>query len=696
MKKLKFLFATLVFLALVLVCGQVKATDAPAKIYNKYDLSDFIVAYGGAGSATIDGNKVILKKSITASTDMYFASNIENPDKCEDIYLDLNGYSIYFDASAGRGVCWNSSDHSITITGKADTDNDFIRSVKGNPFYTGVTKNVTIENIQLIADSSTDEAFEGYQKSTTNMKNVILKSNYGGALIQTGMTVNMENVAFNLGNPTCAYGVRIYGVSTLTMKNCNYKSSVGAGKIVWIDADANPTKVIIDGGSYENTGSSSNYLILNEKGTLEIKDGTFKNQEGIVVRTVDGTTTISGGAFDGKEKTITTGGDTTLTLKGGYFKARSLYANKDGAAIGINMSKTMDDIIADGYFATDTSIRKESGFALSGPEVSVYAKPDSITFDKTELTYNGQNQVPTVVVKDTEGKTLQYDTDYTVQYPTNRKDVGEYKAKVVFIDRYETMPSKELTYKINKANYDMSKVKFENMTVAYDGKAHSIEATGLPTGVKATYVNNGKVDLGKYEITASFIGDSTNYNAIPNKTATLTISQKNVADLEVSGIKDKTYTGKKLKQSLTIKNGDIVLTNGADYSVEYKSNKKVGIATIVITGKGNYTGTVSKTFKIKPKGTSLKKLTTGSKRFKATWKAQKTQTTGYEVQYSTNSKFKSGNKKVKIKKNKTISTTVKKLKGKKKYYVRIRTYKSVNGKKICSDWSKSKKVTTKK
>lgn len=699
MKKLKFLLATLVFLLIVLACGQVKATDAPIRIYNKYDLYDFITAYGGEGSATIDGDKVILNKSITATTDMYFAPASA---KCEDIFLDLNGNSIFFNltevSGINYGIRWNSPDHNLTITGKADTDNDFIRTTVGYGLYVDTTKNVTIENIKLVADSSKDPVFAGYGTSTTNMKNVILRSNIGGASVQAGVTINMDNVTFELGNSSCQYGVKLSGTdASAILNNCSYTSSFGSGNLVWITAST--AKATINGGTYTYGGSgSTNYLISVENGTLEINDGSFKSQNTEAMHVFGGTVTINNGVFDGRENAISAVKDSTLTIKGGWFKCRPQQVGDEKGAIAFSSSKTLADIMPAGYFMTDETITKNTTtqYNETAKEVSVYAKPASITFDKTELTYNGQNQVPTVVVKDTEGKTLQYDTDYTVQYPTNRKDVGEYKAKVVFIDRYETIPSKELTYKINKANYDMSKVKFENMTVAYDGKAHSIEATGLPAGVKATYVNNGKVDLGKYEITASFIGDSTNYNAIPNQTATLTISQKNVADLEVSGIKDKTYTGKKLKQSLKIKNGDIVLTNGADYSVEYKSNKKVGIATIVITGKGNYTGTVSKTFKIKPKGTSIKKLTTGSKRFKTTWKAQKTQTTGYEVQYSTNSKFKSGNKKVKIKKNKTISTTVKKLKGKKKYYVRIRTYKSVNGKKICSDWSKSKKVTTKK
>ena len=72
------------------------------------------------------------------------------------------------------------------------------------------------------------------------------------------------------------------------------------------------------------------------------------------------------------------------------------------------------------------------------------------------------------------------------------------------------------------------------------------------------------------------------------------------------------------------------------------------------------------------------------------------QTKGYQIQYSTDSKFKSGNKTVTVNKNSTTKKTISKLKAKKKYYVRIRTYKTVGKQKYYSDWSKSVKVTTKK
>ena len=201
--------------------------------------------------------------------------------------------------------------------------------------------------------------------------------------------------------------------------------------------------------------------------------------------------------------------------------------------------------------------------------------------------------------------------------------------------------------------------------------------------------------MGSYRVTAIFKGDYTHYNSIQDKTVTLTITNKSIANAIVSGIKDKTYTGKKIKQSLSIKDGNILLKEGIDYTVSYGPNKKIGNVTITIAGKGNYAGTINRTFKIIPKGTSIKKLKSGKKQFKATWKKQKNQTSGYEIQYSTKKNFKSA-KKVKIKKNKTTSSTVKKLKAKKKYYVRIRTYKTVNGKKFYSGWSNVKSVKTKK
>ena len=162
-----------------------------------------------------------------------------------------------------------------------------------------------------------------------------------------------------------------------------------------------------------------------------------------------------------------------------------------------------------------------------------------------------------------------------------------------------------------------------------------------------------------------------------------------------------TYNGKVQRPGVTVKNSKgKALKNGTDYTVSYpKGMKNVGKYTVKVTLKGNYSGSKSMTYNINPKGTSVSKVTAAKKGFKVTWKKQTTQTTGYQVQYSTSSKFKSA-KTVTISKNKTTSKSVSKLSAKKKYYVRVRTYKTVKigGKsvKLYSGWSKAKSVTTKK
>ena len=96
----------------------------------------------------------------------------------------------------------------------------------------------------------------------------------------------------------------------------------------------------------------------------------------------------------------------------------------------------------------------------------------------------------------------------------------------------------------------------------------------------------------------------------------------------------------------------------------------------------------------KPKSASIKKVKAAKKAISVIWK-KVSGIKGYQIQVATDKKFKKNKKTVNIKRQKTTKTTVKKLKAKKKYYVRIRTYKIANGKKVYSAWSKVKSVKTK-
>ena len=216
------------------------------------------------------------------------------------------------------------------------------------------------------------------------------------------------------------------------------------------------------------------------------------------------------------------------------------------------------------------------------------------------------------------------------------------------------------------------------------GNIAKIAHTTKQTVTKATPTANGKI---------------VNYCSVCKKTLSTTVIPK------ASSIKLKatslTYNGKVRTPKVIVKDrtGKTLVKN-TDYTVSYaKGRKYVGKYAVKITFKGKYIGTKTLYFTIKPKATSISSLKAGSKKFTVKWKKQATQTTGYQVQYSASSKF-SKAKTVTVGKNTTVSKKISKLSGKKKYYVRVRTYKTVkiNGKsiRIYSGWSKAKTVTTKK
>ena len=247
---------------------------------------------------------------------------------------------------------------------------------------------------------------------------------------------------------------------------------------------------------------------------------------------------------------------------------------------------------------------------------------------------------------------------------------------------------------LSRISISKASVTLSTSTYAYDGKAKkpgvTVKLNGktLKNGTDYTvsYSNNTKVGTAKVTITGK-----GNYTGSVSKTYSI---KNNFKKATVSGISTKAFTGKNITQSITVKYNGKTLKNGTDYTVSYSNNKKVGKATVKITGKGKYCGVITKTFKINPAKQEIQKLTAKSKAFFVDW-AQKGSATGYEIQYATNSKFTRA-KKVTITNNKTDKTTISKLSGKKKYYVRVRSYTTVKGTKYYGAWSASKSVTTKK
>lgn len=154
------------------------------------------------------------------------------------------------------------------------------------------------------------------------------------------------------------------------------------------------------------------------------------------------------------------------------------------------------------------------------------------------------------------------------------------------------------------------------------------------------------------------------------------------------------YDGNEKRPKVTIKDKKGNVIPSSNYKVTYDNNKKVGKGTVTVEfNEKKYAGEMTKTFKINPKSTKISKVTPISKGFTVKWNKQAIQTTGYQVQYATNKSFTQNKKTVTVTGTSNTSKTIKNLKSKKTYYVRVRTY---NKKANCySAWSGYRTVKTK-
>ena len=251
------------------------------------------------------------------------------------------------------------------------------------------------------------------------------------------------------------------------------------------------------------------------------------------------------------------------------------------------------------------------------------------------------------------------------------------------------------TAKLTPKTESISKATVTGISAkTYTGKAITqspvvkLGTTTLKNGTDYTvaYKNNTKVGTATVTITGK-----GSYTGTISKT--FKINTASIAKATVSGLSNKTYTGKAITQNPTVKLGSKTLKKGTDYTVTFKNNKAVGKATVTIKGKGNYTGSISKTFKINPKKTTLKTATSPkTKQLKVTY-SKVSGVTGYQTVYSTSSKFTKAT--TKTASSKSTSKTISGLTKGKTYYVKVRTYKTVKGTKYYSGYSAVKKIKIK-
>ena len=555
----------------------------------------------------------------------------------------------------------------------------------------GNLKNITVEsdnrkydsrnNCNAIIETSTNKLITGC-KNTIIPTSVTSIGDYAFEGCSELKNINIPKKITNIGG-------RIFsgcnGLERITVEsdnrkydsrnNCNAIIETGTNKLIAGCKDTIiPTDIKNIGDSAFYGCSSLNHITI-PKGIISIERDAFNGCNSLSNMIIpEGVTSLSDRVFFkcSNLKSITIPEGVTNIGDEAFYECSSLnniIIPKSVNSIGVNVFVGCNDPVANpsifcykDSFAHKYMVENNIPYKLIDKEQNpAKINIQSATIVVNDLTYSKKAQTvsPKVSIS---GKTLTQGKDYTVSGNTTVTDIGTYKITITGIGEYTG--SVNVTYRLScKHNYD--------------GK--------WTVDKKANMKNTGK--RSRHCTICNAKADETVIRAI--KTASLSKTSF-------------TYNGKNRKPSVTVRDtkGN-TLKKGTDYTVSYPKNcKKVGQYTVTIKFKGNYTGSTKKTYCIHPKGTSLSEVKAKSKSFTAKWKKQTTQTRGYRLQYATDKKFKKNVKNVTIKKNKTTSQTVRKLKAKKKYYVRIRTYQTikVNGKekKLYSDWSKTKNVTVKK
>lgn len=320
---------------------------------------------------------------------------------------------------------------------------------------------------------------------------------------------------------------------------------------------------------------------------------------------------------------------------------------------------------------------------------STIYSPKTFSFSTSNYTYDGKQKTPAVIVKDANGNTLVKNQDYIVSYESGRTKPGKYTAKLIFKGKYSGLKRIYFNIKPNKPTGIKANCKTIDLTLSwkasirangyevyqYDAstKKYKLVGTTSATSLKVTNLE-GSTEY-KFKIRAYIEDEGTiksDYSAV---FTTKTKRPEKVSSYKLSAT-NLTYNGKVRKPSVTVKDSKgNKLKKDVDYTISYEKGCKLpGKYSVKITCKGNYTGTKSLTFKIKPAATKKVTIKQTTSKITLTW-TKVEGADGYRV-YQYNSKTK---KYKRIAETKRAKYSVKKLKAGTNYKFKVRAYAEDDG-----------------
>ena len=523
---------------------------------------------------------------------------------------------------------------------------------------------------------------------------VYVSNYYDGAVFEmNGGEITANQAVSSMDNGSYGNGGGVYVMGGLNSeKDSAYRSSpgtmiLGGGRITGNSASCSGSGIYIGNKEIYRYSNDSLYTVYEGKALMEVK-GSFSvkdNEESNIYLTEGVKMTVTGKLTGEKASSgvISESGGTADIASGN--SSYTVTKEDAGVFFGGRGLRTIDYDQSTGSVILKAADLESSGF--------------EIRMEKTDYGFTGSEIKPDITVSDKNGNTLTEKKDYTVEYSgkgTTAKQLintGEKTVEVTGTGDYTGTLSK--VYSVVPRDISEAEVSFD--VQIYTGKELTPNPSVIKyctytllkgTDYKVIYANNKNAGTASAEV--SGMGNFTGSKTVDFRIA------KSVSSLKIAGVSDKAYTGKEIKPSLSIKDGTKTLKQGTDYTLSYSNNKVPGKAKITVTGKNSYTGSRTVNFRIVPKKMTVSKVSSPAKA-KITVKLKKdSYASGYQILIAKNSKFTSGKKTVNITSRNTVSKTVSGLAKGKKYYVRARAYKTIDGKKYYGGYSSSRTVTVKK
>ena len=579
-----------------------------------YDMSGISMA---GKTVTYDGNKysLAIEGTLPDGVDVSYDNNDKTDAGVYNVTANFTGNVNYNDIApiratltiekatydmdevvfADKTVTYNGSTFSIEATnlpsgvtasyennGKTNAGEYVVTAIfTGNANYNDIankTATLTIEQVVVTAPTADSTAFTyngqaqtyALQENSHYTISTTTFTNAGNHTITVSL-VDKTNYKWDNGNSDDLTYSFVIAKATYDMDEVVFanKTVTYNGSAFSIEATNLPSGVT---ASYENNGKTN----AGEYVVTAIFTGNANYND---IAPITATLTINKATYDMRAVVFE---DSTVTYNGTAF---SIIATNLPTGVTATYEGNSQTVVGE-YTITASFAGDATNYNAIAPitatltiEKATYDMR-AVVFEDSTVTYNG-NAFSIIATNLPTGVTATYEGN-------SQTVVGVYTITASFAGdatNYNAIAPITATLTIEKATYDMSAVVFEDSTVTYNGSAFSIIATNLPTGVTATYEGNAQTVVGEYTITASFAGDATNYNAIADMTATLTI---NKATYDMSGISiaNKTVAYDGQAHSIAIAG---TLPTGVSVSYANNAKTEVGVYTVTASFAGDAT-----------------------------------------------------------------------------------------------------------